>query len=497
MRRQHALVGMLSLGLSFGTFSAFGQEPRSGDAPVAQTEATSTDDSNLPQIPMQVILRLQGNIAESQKLGLTNAQKDDLAAFIKVHNAEKNRIQLVLSSLDKLGLKSFRLQSAAKELTDEADAKAQTKVQTILTAQQRAMLRQAHRLEIQQVSFTSKPSLSAVGFGTLHQQWANGDQLSVLEIPEIQQTLLLSDEQWKRVEATNKTAYVAAREVILKGKEFAVPMISASASVPNVYPQVEQFQKEALSQLTEQQRAKFEEIVQEQRKEFQVAAKRQEIKFPADFKKLSLAFPHGGIIHMRSHVNDQGSRYEFTLNNALAHPDVVQQLGLTEEQQKTFARELQEFHKVLLTKFNENQQTSAQTESKKLEQLRELVVAHNAESQKQLADLLTPEQQATLKKECLKSLGWSALLQKDVAESLQLTAEQMSSIKSALKTPAPQMKPFTNPPGDFDAFRNRSDEFHKKMSQYHTEISHRIWEVLSSEQRQQFESMTGIRPPKK
>ena len=403
-----------------------------------------------------------------------------------------------MSSLEQAGLKSFRLQSAATELIEEAAAKAQIKAQTLLTADQRAKLRQAHRLEIQQTAFVApKPSLNSIGMGSLHQQCENGDLLSVLEIPEIQQTLSLTDEQWQRVEATKKTAYVAARELVWQGREFATPMISSGWNAPNLQPLIDQFGKETLSLLSEAQSAKFKGLVQEQQKQLQAAAMRNEIKNPDDFKKFSLAMPHGGITQMQSRANDKGSSLEITLNNAFAHPEVVQQLELTDAQQPEIAKRLADFHGVLLKKLNEHQQTSQQADTKNRDRLRELVVAHNAESQKQLADLLTADQQTALKKVCLKSLGWSALLQPEVAEQLQLTAEQKTAIAAAITTPAPQVTPFANPSNDFDAFKKHADEFHRKMSQHHAGIAHRVWDALSPEQRTQFENLTGLRPPKK
>ena len=499
MRHYRMLVGTLSVGLSFGAWSAFGQETKSSDAPVApQAEAKVSDESSLPPIPLQVISRLQGNLAESQKLGLTKPQSEELAAFIAAHYAERSCLQLVLNSLEQAGLKSFRLQSAVTELIEEAAAKAQVKAQTLLTADQRAKLRQAHRLEIQQTAFVSpKPSLNSVGMGTLHQQWENGDLLSVLEIPEIQQTLSLTDEQWQRVEATKKTAYAAARELVLQGREFTTPMFANAWNSPNLQPLIEQFGKDTLSLLSEAQSEKFKGLVQEQQKQFQAAAMRNEIKNPNDYKKFSLVMPHGGITQMQSQANDKGSSFEITLNNAFAHPEVVQQLELTEAQQQEIAKRLTDFHGVLLKKLTEHQQTSQQADAKKRDRLRELVVAHNTESQKQLADLLTAEQQTTLKKVCWKSLGWSALLQPEVAEQLQLTVVQKTAIAAAIKTPAPQVTPFANPSNDFDAFQKYSNEIHRRMSQHHAGIANRVWDSLSPEQRNQFENLTGLRPPKK
>src|SRR5439155_8365899 len=131
------------------------------------------------------------------------------------------------------------------------------------------------------------------------------------------------------------------------------------------------------------------------------------------------------------------NQWEVTLHNAFGSPEVVEALELTESQQIEITRRLGEMHDRVVKLLSEQQQVTQKSDNVKRDKLRELVIAHNREYQKQLADLLTSGQNDQLKKECWKSLGWSALLQPEVAAQLQLTDEQKATIDTAIKTPAP------------------------------------------------------------
>jgi len=413
--------------------------------------------------------------------------------LITAHHAGTNRLQLVLSSLDQAGLKSYRLQVAATELIDEAVANVQAKAQALLTPEQRAKLRQAHRREIQQVSQVSrKPPLSTIGMRPLHHQLENGDLLSVLELPEIQQSLAITDEQWERIEAAKKSAYPAARELILQAREFATPIFSNSFfNAPNLQPMIEQFSKETLSLLTEAQRTKFQELADTQKKRLEAAIKRNEIKDVNSLSQFSLVMPHGTMKQFQSHTKNGINQLEVTLHNAFGSPEVVEALELTESQQIEITRRLGEMHDRVVKLLTEQQQVSQKSDNVKRDKLRELVIAHNREYQKQLADLLTSGQNDQLKKECWKSLGWSALLQPEVAAQLQLTDEQKATIDAAIKTPAPQITPFTNS-DDFEAFKKHYEKFHRKLSEHRAGIKKRVLTSLTQTQREQFEKLTGI-----
>ena len=502
MRNTQVLVGMLSFSLSVGTWSVSGQETKPSDVPVAPKAETKVgEDSNLPAIPFQLIANIASNNVEAERLGLTKPQREELMVFVTAHFAERQRLHLVLSSFDQVGLKSFRLQLAVAELVEEATVNAQAKAQTLLTAEQRAKVRQANRQQIQQIqqmSFaTRKPQLNSIGMKPLQQQLANGDLLSVLELPEIQQSLALTDEQWQRVEAAKKSAYPAARELVLQAREFATPMFQyPQINGASLQLMIEQFGQETQRLLSLTQRAKFQEMTEAQKKLLQVAIARREVINPNAFPQLGLASPHGSITSMQSQTKDGVSSTEIVLHNAFASREVVQKLELTDAQQQEIAKKLEEMHDTVLKKLVEEQEAGRQSDVTKRERLRELVLAHNAEYQQQLADLLTAEQQAQLKKECWKSLGWHALLQPEVAEQLRLTDEQKTEIGAALKTPGPQMTPFLPQPGNLDAFKKYSEDFHRKASEHQTAIAKRVGNSLSPEQREQFETVTGIKLPK-
>ena len=495
MRNQLVFVGILCAGLSFGMWSASGQETKLNEAPVALTGDTKINEApSLPPIPYRVIAGLPGNKAESEKLGLTQQQRNDIAAFAAALNAETNHLNLVSGVLVQARLNSYRVQLAVMELNDEVTAKAQIKAQDFLTAVQRAKWRQTHRKQIQQMA--SEPQTRPSQLATLDTLLTNNDFLSLLEIPEIQESLSITDEQWLRIEAVKKSAYPAARELIQQLANSN--LIDAAVAVPAVNMRLldEQSRLESMKFLSEGQRKQFQELLNDAENLVAIPMPTKEARM-----RLFLLKSHAMLSSMQSRATGAESSYEVKLHNAFADPDTIAKLNLTEPQQAEIIQHLKDCEQLVARKMQERHRANYESGGSRQDQLHEVVVAHNTEYQKPLADVLTTEQQAQLKKECWKRLGWHALLKPDVAEQLQLTDEQKTEITEALKTPAPISAFFATPfgklggfnqPTDLEAFKKQHEETQRKMSEFHTAVTKRVWDCLSPEQREKVASLTGL-----
>lgn len=488
MRNTRVLVGMLSVGLSFAAWSASGQETKPSDAPVApKVEINVGEESSLPPIPLVLIECLSANNLQAEKLGLTQQQRAEISAFMETHKMEVGSVLRIQMRLDREKVKNFRLQLALTEIIDAANAKAQVKAQTFLTADQQAKLREAFRQRIQQLSVvTPIPPPSQSGMPPLDVVFSNGDLLSIVELPEIQQSVWIEREQLRRMEAVKKDAYPAARELIRQ----AVASETSAAPVPqkDLQSLFDQFAKDSMLVLSDEQRTQYQEIVQDRQKQLIATHASGD-----DSKPFRLAKPHGAITKTQWNMAGGPNAVRVTLNNAFADPDIRKKLDLTEPQQAEIAKQLDAFHAIVLKNLSDQHEANLQAETAQRERLRDLVLAHNAEYQKRLADLLTAKQTARLQKEYLKSLGWSALLKPEVAEQLHLTDEQKAVINAVFKTPEQSMTPFRDPPASHEAFVKESDEIFRKGIVHVTANLTRIFESLTPEQREKFEQLTGFK----
>ena len=499
MRNQRLLIGALSVSLCVGAWQASGQETQPIDAAKPDAANNPNDAPALPAIPLTIISRATWSGPEADRLGLTKKQRDDLSTFVTKHYQQTGRIQRVQTELDHTGLKNHRFQLAITELVDELNAKAQTTAQTLFTAEQLAKLRQAHRQEIQQASFATRrnpPQPTTIGMPPLDTALANHDLLSILELSEIQQALSVTDEQWQRIEAAKKAGHLAARQMILKAAEVVAP--AEPALDTGLTKLIEQFAKDTLQRLSEEQRTQYQALVQERQKKLATITATPAAKTHAEMlARFQPFFSHGTPTQMQSQATGAESTFKVTLHNAFADPEVQNKLQLTESQQQEIAKHLAEFHPIVVKHLQEQHRATFQEEAARRELLRELVLAHNAESEKQLADMLSADQQVRLKQECWKSLGLSALLRPELAEQLQLTTAQTAFIHEQLKKPAPTMPNFGAPGTPFEVFKKQSDDFHRKMLEHSTAINSAIWENLTLEQREKFEKLTGLKPPRK
>lgn len=483
----------LSLSLTTSAWPVMAQEVQTTEPAKPNPDTKVVEAPALPPIPLTVISRVPWNIHEADRLGLTKVKREELTAFISAHNQETSQIQRLLTDLDQARLKNFRFQIAITELVDEANSKAHVKAQTFFTAEQLAKLRQAHRQEIQQASFTTRKvplQPNAILMPPLDTALANHDLLSILELPEIQQALSIDDEQWQKIEVAKQKAATAARQLILvaaKKEPTPVPAVD-----PDGQRLFEKLLQDTLQLLNEKQRLLYQELVQERQKKFQAPpAKGEPMR---DFK---LIMPHGVPTASRSFIVGTESTIQLTLHNAFADPEVIQRLQLDETQQQDIADKLEEFKPVLAKRFQEQQQVQLQKDQGRQQKLREIVLAHNVEFEKPLAEMLTEDQHARLKKECLKSLGLGVLLKPEVAQQLQLTDAQLKFIAAQLNKPAPAMPQFGAPNGSFEAFKKQSEDFHRQMTEHHMTMTAAVWGKLTSEQRTQLEELTGLKQPPK
>lgn len=499
MRNQSRWLGGLCLGLVCLVRSISAQETAVSALSVLPTAEVA--EHGLPPIPYSMLVNLSYNKAEDTRLGLSPAQREQLAALYAAQGSESSRCQAVLNRIDEAGLRNFRFQAATQALNEAEQARLQLAAQHVFTKAQRAAIRQTHRREMLRAASTAVtspwPPPNVYPTVSLRQHLLNGDLLSVLEATSVQEALAFTDEQWLRVEAVRKQAYPAAQTLILQLRDEVSVQSPLKTANPVVVPSdLDAFTKETMALLTEAQRKTFDQLTQTQRTEYQTA---MQAKRPIDVatvhSKYSLVMTHGGVRQTRSLIGPV-ARIDVVLHNAFDTPEIIEKLALTETQQKKIARKLQEFQTTVTQQHNERQQPILQKETAHRQQIRARVEAHNAEFQSQLADLLTPEQSARLKQEVWKGMSWAALQDPEFAELLQLTEEQKTAIDTIRKIPAPQMPSFTTPDSKPDDFFQRSQEFQKKMSEHHAEIARKLVGALTPQQHEQYEKLTGVRLPK-
>jgi len=289
--------------------------------------------------------------------------------------------------------------------------------------------------------------------------------------------------------AKQKAATAARQLILAAAKEDPAPVPAVDPEGQRLF---EKLMQDTNQLLNEKQQLLYQELVQERQKKLLAPPIKGEPM--RDFK---LIMPHGISTASRTSIVGNEITIQLTLHNAFADPEVIQRLQLDETQQQDIADKLEEFKPLLAKRYQEQHQVQIQKDQGRQQRLKEIVLAHNIEFEKPLAEMLTEEQHARLKKECLKSLGLAVLLKPEVAQQLQLTDEQSKFIAAQLRKPAPAMPQFGAPNGSFEAFKKQSDDFHRQMTEHHTTMTATIWGKLTSEQRTQLEELTGLKPPPK
>ncbi len=485
------IVGVLILGLLLGNWNLSAEENSPGTPskePSAPTARPKKDLPELPAIPWPVITQLN-NAAAAERFGFTKKQRDDLTALIMAHFKKLRGVQ-ISHELQMSQLTNHWLQQAANDLTAETEAESQAQALKLLSNEQQALIRQAHRQQIQQWSLASqrKAVPPARAFGPpLDTQLANNDLLSILELPDVQQALAITDEQWQQIELIKHDAEPAARTLILQLATGA--SVPAFANVPNLETLLTPFGEETMNLLTRTQHERYLKIIEVRQKK--LAETLAKVPPPVGFIPF---WTHGSVKQLQIQSKGDDVTATVALYNAFEDSEIKREIDLSPSQQTEIATRLEEFRANVQKHFIEQQRNQNTAQTARKEKLRELIQAHNAVFQKRLEPLLTADQKAQLKKECWKSLGWAALLKPEMAEQLELTTEQTAAIQKALNTPAPNI--IAAPANEsFDDFKKRSDEFHRKALEHHRAIAKGVWDELNPDQRRQFEKLTGMKPP--
>jgi Spy/CpxP family protein refolding chaperone len=163
-------------------------------------------------------------------------------------------------------------------------------------------------------------------------------------------------------------------------------------------------------------------------------------------------------------------------------PAVQTELKLTEAQKKKVDD--------LLSRLREEQRGFFQQFGQLTPEDRQRRIAeHRAAEEKQVAGILTPEQQKRYRQIQLQQQGFSALLDPPVAAELKLSDEQRNKIRTALREQDEAMRLLFQPgPGGFDP-----EAMRQKVEAAQQARDAKIQAALTEEQRRQWRAMLG--PP--
>jgi hypothetical protein len=164
----------------------------------------------------------------------------------------------------------------------------------------------------------------------------------------------------------------------------------------------------------------------------------------------------------------------------LRMPQVQSELKLTAEQKAKWAALLRRLREAQRVRFQELPDLTSAERAKRQAEWR-------ASDEKQVAALLTADQQKRYRQLQLQQEGLPALLEPDVAAELRLTDEQRAGVQSALREQGEAMRFLLRPgPGGFDP-----EQMHQKIQALFRQRDEKIQAALTPDQRRQWQVMLG------
>lgn len=471
--------------LSSAPFQLPAQEPFT--AAESATEAKSADTKPSP-IPLSLLFQLPSSGATFAELELTQEQKKFITGHIKHLDLEISPLQIIQSDLENTRLTNHRFLIAIYESLHAAEVHRRDAVQQILAAGQQSKLRQLRRAEISIVNARdTKPPLKLQAGTALGDYLAADDLLSVLILPDVQQSLLISDEQLEMIDREREEAYPAARELIAKAIQTLAPV--RPVPDPRIQNCINQLLKDWHAILTSDQQKRFESFLKERQGKPRTPTEH------SDFTDAGNSVVDGEqTIFIRYTLNDGVNIHHLSIPLLYAETGVQRALELTPEQRTKFVK----LHATAQASINQFSQEAldklALITNWRQHELRELVLAHNRQYHSRLTDVLTQEQHELLEQNKWRGLGLGALQRPQVAEELKLSAAQQTAINAIFATPPPPYR-ISADPTDSIQVQKVAAEFQRRQAHHQSLIATRIWSQLTPEQAGRLAVMIGVNRP--
>jgi len=172
----------------------------------------------------------------------------------------------------------------------------------------------------------------------------------------------------------------------------------------------------------------------------------------------------------------------------LRNPKVQDELKLDGDQKTEIKEAFDGFYKAQRDELAKLRGLQPDERRKKLQELQKARQTRATEMEKSLRAILKPEQLARLEQIALQQRGLNALLLPEVVKKLKLTDEQQNKIKEVQKAALDKQRKLTADVRNGAVDRTKRVE---KLQEIHKERETKTLDVLTKEQRSEFEKMQG------
>jgi len=184
---------------------------------------------------------------------------------------------------------------------------------------------------------------------------------------------------------------------------------------------------------------------------------------------------------------------DFGMFGLLRREPVQKELNLTKEQAEKIKSLFGGIEAVFRKHMGELRNLPQQEREAKMKELRKEAVVKLEAAQKELPNILKPEQMERLKEIHLQQEGAFALRDPEIRKTLDLTEEQDGKIQKLLSQASEEtvkvIKSLRNLPRE--EIGEKRAEAQKKVQQIREEAAKKVMETLTPEQKEKFEKMKG------
>jgi len=481
-----------------------------------QAQEASTSPASNAQGPQQIPFRMLQELAygrDAQEQFRSKIPPKQIEAMKKAQADRSQRDNEIGGLSGKLGMSPFgnrRLRAALEHIKNENQSELHAEWLKIITPEQQAAFRSRNRHAILRASLDSqRPDHSLLSSQeSIDQLLTNEDYLSIVEQPWIQDLLEITDEQFAQIEELQKLAQPEALNTMRQ--LLAMVKTQQAAAKAEAKPQAvepapgKQLQERTMKVLSQEQAEKYRKFLSNPNRIQKLASNSS----PPDPQERFLStLPHGAARSTRTEMKDGQPKMTIVLHNAFERSELIQELNLSDMQQKEIAMILTELSPQITAEMEAEQAAFREREQKRRDAHDQLLRTHVVKFSAPAKAILTESQRATLEKERFRGLGLAALQNPQVKATLKLTEEQLKSIAEIQSRQGPQyemstMQSMTTPVSP-EEFQKRSQEFQKRSEEYGVKArefmdrqSEDIAAVLSDEQRMTFSQMTGYKFPR-
>lgn len=490
---------------------AWGQNADS--TPAVSDRSEPIADSREPEIPLNILRTYALQLRSDEQ---SEPLKTAITEFYKQGADSTRKIAALREALGGYSIENPRLRVALTKAETDADNQVANQFLSVLTEEQKSSIRRKHRGAIQQekamAAQTAASSATYIGSDSVCQLLQRDDLLSVVRIPNIQDRLLLTDEQFEVVEKLSRDAEADAANVISDCLTMLAAPSSASApAAPTPSVAYMNMDKATQAILTEEQRNLYRKHYEElaaRMKEVASNPERHE-EFATLAKQLR---PHGAVDGMEVNTVNGKTEARFEFYNFFAVRETSKKLNISEEQQTAIAAAMEDFRVAVAAENQKQNDERAVVLNEGRQKVAARVRQHNMISSTEIVTLLTEIQKAILEKERIRSLGIGMFVDQKVVTALGLSDDQKKQVAEILsrrpegiQQPPIHMASFSKPMPNADPkkqmeeFRKRSEEssrLFQENSRLHSEHIQKqtaeIWKLLTEEQTAALKEIAGF-----